>query len=451
MTRMNLHELMRIQEPSRIAIVGAGGKTSTIWRLADSLPGKVVITTTTHMGVDQVSRADVCLFPEPELDLRDLEWGRLDRVICITGPVVDGHRLSSLSKPQIDQLLQLSNELEFTILVEADGSRMLPLKAPAAHEPVIPEWVDTVIVVAGVSALGKPLNENNVFRPEIFSKLSGISINAEITPEGLEKVLINPEGGIKGIPKKARRILVLNQAEDISKFPNKMRIARKCQNHYDSVLIASLGARNPNPLVHARVEQIGAIILAAGGSFRMQGNAKQVLEFNGETLVGRAARIARQAGFSPVIVVTGFEAESVSSILADTDVEIASNDHWMEGQSTSIRAGLNQLGDRCNAAIFMLVDQPFVTVELITELRDSYQTNFTPIVAPMVDDQRANPVIFDRVTFEELNNLEGDTGGRAIMGHFEHTWLPWMDRRILLDIDTQEDLERVKHAINGHL
>ena len=94
----------------------------------------------------------------------------------------------------------------------------------------------------------------------------------------------------------------------------------------------------------------------------------------------------------------------------------------------------------------MLVDQPFVSTELLEKLKDQHLTNMVPIIAPMVDDQRSNPVLFDRMTFDELLLLEGDTGGRAIMGHFEHTWLPWLDSRILMDIDTPEDLERCIHA-----
>ncbi len=64
----------------------------------------------------------------------------------------------------------------------------------------------------------------------------------------------------------------------------------------------------------------------------------------------------------------------------------------------------------------------------------------------MVNDQRSNPVLFDRMTFDELSLMEGDTGGRTIMGHFEHTWLPWLDTRLLMDIDTPEDLERCNLA-----
>jgi molybdenum cofactor cytidylyltransferase len=297
-----------------------------------------------------------------------------------------------------------------------------------------------------MSALGQVLNENIVFRVKEFSQLSGIPEGEQITLDGIWKVLCSPDGGLKGIPEKARRILVLNQSENLELHPDIMRIANNCKNIYDQVLITSIGYQQKDPIVYARVEQIAAIILAAGGSSRLNGQPKPLVEFQGEMLVRRAVRTAIQAELSTVVVVTGYKSEEVISKLAGMNVEAVENLYWANGQSTSILAGIQQLGKRCGAAIFMLVDQPFVSVELLEALIKQYQTTLTPIIAPLVDDKRSNPVLFDRLTFDELSELEGDTGGRAIMGHFEHAWLPWLDKRILMDIDTPEDLERCKNA-----
>lgn len=443
---MKLHEVIHLQDPCRVAVVGAGGKTSTIWRLADSLNGKVAITTTTHLGLDQIQRVHEQIYLDPQDELRNINWKQNQRIISITGPILDGHRLNSLTPAQNDQLFQLSVEQNFSILIEADGARMLPLKCPGKHEPVIPDWVDAVIVVAGMSALGQTLNEKSAFRLNEFSKISGIPVGERITASGIGKVLCAPDGGLKNIPEKARRIMVLNQSEMVKQQSEIMRIANFCQHAYDQILITSFGYEFPDPVIHARINGIAAIILAAGGSTRMKGQPKPLIELQGESLVWRAVRSAEQAGFSPVIVVTGFESDRVAASLEGLNVEIVVNVEWEKGQSTSIRSGLKQLGNRSSAAIFMLVDQPFVSGELLEELKHTYQTTITPIVAPIVDDHRSNPVIFDRITFTELEKLEGDTGGRAIMGHFEHTWLPWLDRHILVDIDTPEDLERYKNA-----
>ncbi len=444
---MKLHEIMRLHEPCRIAVVGAGGKTSTIWRLADSFTENVVITTTTHLGLDQIEKAEQKFFASSTSDLVQIDWGNLPKIVSITGPVIDGHRLDGLSPENINFLYERSIEHHFSILIEADGARMLPLKAPAEHEPVIPKWVDAVIVLAGMSVLGKPLSSDTVFRPEVFGKLGKMKEGEVITVEGLGSVLCHSKGGLKGIPEKAKRILVLNQAGDVKLIPDIMRIANYCVDKYDQIIITAIGYQHLEPVVFARVENIAAIILAAGGSSRMEGKPKPLVKFHGETLIERAVKTATIAGFNPVIVVTGYHSDKVFPKLAGMNIEIVENSEWKSGQSSSIRAGLKQLGDRCGAAIFMLVDQPFVSLELLEKLKDQYITSMVPIIAPMVDDQRSNPVLFDRITFDELLFLEGDTGGRSIMGHFEHAWLPWLDTRLLMDLDTPEDLERCIHAV----
>ena len=341
---MNLHEIMRLHEPCRVAVVGAGGKTSTIWRLTESFTQNVVITTTTHLGLDQIEKANQKYFVTSIVDLEQIDWGNLPHMVSITGPAIDGHRLDGLSSENINFLYERSIEHQFSILIEADGSRMLPLKAPALHEPVIPEWVDAVIVLAGMSALGKPLSSDAVFRPEVFGKLGRLKEGEVISVEGLKRVLCHPKGGLKGIPEKAKRILVLNQAEDVKMLFNIMRIANYCKNVYDQVFITSIGYQHVEPVVFARVEQVAAIILAAGGSSRMDGKPKPLVEFLGEPLINRAVKTATNAGLKPVVVVTGYQSDLVISKLAGMHIETVENSKWKSGQSSSIRAGLRKLG-----------------------------------------------------------------------------------------------------------
>lgn len=444
---MNINEVMRLEEPCLVAIVGAGGKTSTLRRIAESLSGKVVISTTTHFGLDQVEYADKKLFLSSSDDVDEIIWGGEERIISITSSPIDGHRLSSLTSDQLSRLHERAINERFSILIEADGARMLPLKAPADHEPEIPGWVNLVVVAAGMSALGKPLNIDHVFRPELFGSIAGLRVDETITGEHLAIVLCDPRGGLKGIPAKAKRVLCLNQAENEKNHPEIMRIANNCRKEYDQVIICSLGLPRSKPEIYARVENTAAIILAAGGSTRMKGIPKPLIKFSGEELIDRAIITAERSGLSPIITVIGYEADSVGKYLARKPVEVVVNADWEKGQSTSIRAGLSKLGKRGGAAIFILVDQPFVFPELIEKLTSCHMTTLTPIIAPIVDDIRSNPVLFDRSTFMELMGLDGDSGGRKIIGHFEHIWVPWLDKRLLMDIDTPEDLERCADEI----
>ena len=85
-------------------------------------------------------------------------------------------------------------------------------------------------------------------------------------------------------------------------------------------------------------------------------------------------------------------------------------------------------------------------MRLLSALVEEYRWTLGPIIAPMVEDRRANPVLFDRVTFGRLLDLQGDTGGRAVFSQFRVDWLPWSDALLLLDVDTPEDYQRLREA-----
>jgi probable selenium-dependent hydroxylase accessory protein YqeC len=102
------------------------------------------------------------------------------------------------------------------LLNEADGSRMRPFKAPAAHEPVIPAQTTLVVPVVGADVFGQPLDAEHVHRPELVSALSGVPLGAPITPEVVARVLAHPDGGRKGAPAGARVIVMINKVESLA-------------------------------------------------------------------------------------------------------------------------------------------------------------------------------------------------------------------------------------------
>ncbi len=91
------------------------------------------------------------------------------------------------------------------LLIEADGARQNSLKAPTEDEPPIPDFVDRVVVMAGLSVLEQPLSQETVYNPEIFSKLSCPPVGQVITPEAIIRLLCHPQGGQKNIPPAASR------------------------------------------------------------------------------------------------------------------------------------------------------------------------------------------------------------------------------------------------------
>ncbi|MDZ7599586.1 MAG: selenium cofactor biosynthesis protein YqeC [Desulfobacterales bacterium] len=141
------------------------------------------------------------------LDLLRDALGRLPLAGCIP----EGDKLAGYPPESVDAFRAAG--LFRWILVEADGAGHRPLKAPAAHEPVIPACTDWVIAVAGLAAVGRPLDARWVFRPERFSALAGISAGDPVTPEAVAAVLMHPEGIMKGCPPAAGRCVFLNQRD----------------------------------------------------------------------------------------------------------------------------------------------------------------------------------------------------------------------------------------------
>ena len=453
-------------EPSspRLALVGAGGKSSALFRLGrelclspgeggspvsgESLGNTVLLCATTHLASWQLHQADHHYIFHDLEDLAALETNLPAGLVLFTGPPAEAERTAGLDELSLARLKGLADGRRLPLLIEADGSRQRPFKAPAGHEPVIPPWVDTVVVVAGLSALGRPLSPQWVHRPERFAALSGLTAGETLTLEELGRVLAHPQGGLKGIPAGARRVALLNQADTAALQGAASRLAGELLGAYDAVLVAALAppvagdGTAAASGVYAAHEPVAGIVLAGGGAERY-GAPKQLLTWEGEPLVRRAASTALVGGLSPVVVVTGAYAEDVTAALQGLDVVLAHNPGWSAGQSTSVIAGVKALPPQTGAALFLLADQPHVPAALLRSLVESHTRTLAPLVAPQAGGRRANPVLFDRLTFPDLLALRGDVGGRALFSRYPVAWLPWLDSSLLMDVDTEEDYRRL--------
>jgi molybdenum cofactor cytidylyltransferase len=171
------------------------------------------------------------------------------------------------------------------------------------------------------------------------------------------------------------------------------------------------------------------------------GQVKQLLPFNGEPLVRRVAKQALASHLRELIVVVGFAEDRVQGAVAGLDVRIVENPAYHEGQSTSVKAGLEAVDPASDAAMFLPVDQPFLTSAVIDQLIRAYQDTGGPIVLPVYQGQRGAPVVFDRSLFPKLAQITGDEGGRQIVRrYFDKVVTVSLDsQQPLLDIDTAED------------
>jgi len=442
---MNLLQALRLSSSPTLALVGAGGKSTAMFQLARELDPPVIVSATTHLGVWQIPLADKHIIATNPAPLEAIEHG-LSGVMLVTGEI-EADRTTPLDATTMNWLRDFCGYYSLPLLVEADGSRQKPLKAPEEHEPPIPEFVKTVIVVAGLSGLGKPLDEEFIHRAENFGRLSGLKPGDVITSSALVRVLTHPEGGLKNVPENARRVALLNQADSSGLQSQAEAIAQYLLSEFHAVIIANLNERQ----IHAVHEPIAGIVLAAGEAQRF-GRPKQLLDWRGEPFVRAVAKTALSSGLFPVVVVTGAYADKVQAAVQDLPVQVAHNLEWQSGQASSIRAGLGPLspprvGEGAGGALFLLADQPQVTPTIIQALVEEHASTLAPVVAPMVLDQRANPVLFDRVAFPDLMKLEGDVGGRGIFSKYKITYLPWHDDAMLLDVDTPEHYQRLKDLL----
>jgi molybdenum cofactor cytidylyltransferase len=444
---MRLNQALRLNRSTRLALVGAGGKTTALFQAARQMAAEagdlpVLISATTHLGSWQLEQASQHFIIQEKSQLTSLEDELPSGCLLFTGPPAEDQRAAGLSEDSLAELNRIAARHHLPVLLEADGSRQRPLKAPAEHEPAIPGWINLVVVVAGLAALGQPLEPQWVHRPERFGQLAGLAAGQVITNEHVARLMTAQLGGLKNIPAGARRVALLNQADTPELQARGQELARWIMPAYDAVLICSLLAPFEAEAVLAAHERVAGIVLAGGEASRF-GQLKQLLPWQGEPLVRRAARTALEAGLSPVVVVSGAQAAMVEAAVSDLPVQIARNPDWAAGQSTSVVTGVRALPPQTGAAIFLLADQPQVSTTLLRSLVEERAVSLPAILAPLVNGQRSNPVLFDRQTFPDLLELTGDTGGRALFSRYRVAWLPWHNSEPLTDIDTPQDYQRL--------
>ena len=206
--------------PELVAIVGGGGKSSLMFALARSLPGRVVMTTTTRIFAAQMSQAaQVCT-------LADENWGErldaFDSSLLVVGGE-EGDRALGVP-PELPAEMLARPGVDW-VVVEADGSRMLPVKAPDAHEPVIPDETSLLVPVVGIDALSGPIREV-AHRPERVSTITGLAPEETLTPEALAALLTSSQGGLKDAPQAARAAVLINKVESPAQLEAARRVAR---------------------------------------------------------------------------------------------------------------------------------------------------------------------------------------------------------------------------------
>ena len=168
-------------------------------------------------------------------------------------------------------------------------------------------------------------------------------------------------------------------------------------------------------------------------------SAKQLLEWRGEYLINHVVKEILESQIDELFVILGNRYDEISKVI-DPRPKIVNNTGWIIGKSSSIKMGVISAEKTSDGVIFFLVDQPFINKAIINTLISKFQNSKDNIIVPRVGGCLCNPVLFGKKYFEKLMRLSGEQGGKEIINKANDVrWVDWEDKKLLLDIDTEEN------------
>ena len=196
-----------------VSLIGAGGKTSTLFWLAHALGRcgvRVLVTTTTHMYLPDPGAVMRCII-EADLARRvdaSKNDGSRDIVACFSAFDEQTGKVSGCLQEEVDVFKKVG--VADVILVEADGAKHCALKVPGEHEPCVPECSDVVIAVSGGDAMLRAAEPQRIHRWPLFSALGEVAAGALLDQRVFDRLLDHPQGIFKGAPESAERHWLIN-------------------------------------------------------------------------------------------------------------------------------------------------------------------------------------------------------------------------------------------------
>jgi probable selenium-dependent hydroxylase accessory protein YqeC len=203
-----------LQAHEHIALVGGGGKTTTLWSLARELSreGRSVATATTKAGAPPSDAALVLWrdgMSNATLQVRLTEaWGRA--ALVALGNQVRPDRLQAVAPEALDFIF---SNLNAQVVNEADGARMRPFKAPAGHEPVLANSTTLALIIIGAESIGAPIDAEHVHRPELVSQITGAAAGERLRPEHVSAVVGHYIERVQEQAPHARAAVLLNKVD----------------------------------------------------------------------------------------------------------------------------------------------------------------------------------------------------------------------------------------------
>jgi probable selenium-dependent hydroxylase accessory protein YqeC len=237
-----LSDLIDLPTSPLVAIIGAGGKTTTMYTLASDLAqsGKrVITTTTTQIFYPEPDETDLLIVaPETDVLLKTIgeAWQQYHRV-TVAGTVLRKEKLAGLQPEQPFELLVKSGA--DAVIVEADGARHRMIKAPAEHEPVIPLQTNVALLLMSAEAINQPLSDKIAHRPELVAMVTGINIGDVLSPAIIARLMTSEQGALKHISETATAYLLITHASMAPKADIRELVSLvQCSTRITDVLIS---------------------------------------------------------------------------------------------------------------------------------------------------------------------------------------------------------------------
>ena len=447
---MHLCEALQVRKGEVVSFVGAGGKTTAMYRLGHELAAqswRVITTTTTMIRPPSPEQTPALLVERnPRRVLRQAREALLHkRLVTVASEQLETeNKLKGIDPGLVTEFVELAD----AVLIEADGAKGRSVKAPAAHEPVVPSESTLLVPVVGIDAVGRRLSEETVHRPDLVAELTGLGRGQLISTSMLAGLLLHPQGALKGAPAGARVMPLINKVLDEVTLEAAREVAGSIKGNRSlaRVLVGAVAADDP---VIECWRRVSAVVLAAGESKRF-GCPKQLLPVAGTTMLEHVLHAIRTTSLDEIVVVVGHSAGQIGRYIPSW-CRMVLNEDWRAGISSSIRAGLEAVDHKAEAALFILADQPLITGAGIDRVLQAYYGHMKPVVVPVHQEQRGTPVLFDRCLFAALKSLRGDVGGRQILARFadEVLAVEMPSPEMFLDIDTPADYDRFLSTHKG--
>ena len=221
-----------------ICLVGAGGKKSSMYHLAATHAGRVLLTSTAHMYPYQANKIDRLI--EWDDEAAGFELNESERVVALASKTDTPKRIGGISA---DDLAETLDRHAFDLcVVKGDGARARWIKAPAAHEPIIPAVADVVVPIISIKSIGRPLDDRTAHRPEQIAALVGNRPGDLITVSAVTKLLSHDQGSLKNT-EGFEVVPMLNMVDNQRLLNMARKVARQAleaTNRFDRVLLASM-------------------------------------------------------------------------------------------------------------------------------------------------------------------------------------------------------------------